>query len=95
MLRRGRTDSFCLTPPQDAKGSRTVPLAGFEVSAASGSEKSEMKHVFRLSHAQQALLLSAPDAELQAKWVELLSKAARGETPADASSNQTEHRKSQ
>ncbi|KAF7664843.1 hypothetical protein LDENG_00161820 [Lucifuga dentata] len=82
---------------QDTKGARAVPLSGFDVSLVSslGSEKSEVKHVFRLSHAQQAFLLSAQDAELQAKWVDLLSKAARGETPTDASSSLTEHRKSQ
>lgn len=69
-------------------------LPGFEVSTVlSGGEKSEIKHAFRLSHIQQTLLLSAPDAELQAKWVDVLSKA--GETPADASASLTEHRKSQ
>ncbi|KAM6929693.1 faciogenital dysplasia [Lycodopsis pacificus] len=81
---------------QDSKGARAVPLPGFEVSAVpSGGEKSEIKHAFRLSHTQQTLLLSAPDAELQAKWVDVLSKAGRGETPADASASLTEHRKSQ
>uniref|UniRef100_A0A7N8Y7I1 Faciogenital dysplasia n=1 Tax=Mastacembelus armatus TaxID=205130 RepID=A0A7N8Y7I1_9TELE len=65
----------------------------FSVSVA--GEKSEVKHVIRLSHTQQTLLLSAQDAELQAKWVDVLSKAARGETPPDASVSLTEHRKSQ
>ncbi|XP_026188793.1 faciogenital dysplasia [Mastacembelus armatus] len=78
---------------QDSKGARVVPLSGFEVSVA--GEKSEVKHVIRLSHTQQTLLLSAQDAELQAKWVDVLSKAARGETPPDASVSLTEHRKSQ
>lgn len=74
-----------------------VPLPGFEVSAVppSAGEKSEVKHALRLSHTQQTLLLSAQDAELQAKWVDVLSKAARGETPTDASTSLTEHRKSQ
>uniref|UniRef100_A0A8C3ADU1 FYVE, RhoGEF and PH domain containing 3 n=1 Tax=Cyclopterus lumpus TaxID=8103 RepID=A0A8C3ADU1_CYCLU len=86
---------------QDSKGARALPLPGFEVGAAvtpppsSGGEKAEVKHAFRLSHTQQTLLLSAPDAELQAKWVDVLSRAARGETPADASTSLTEHRKSQ
>ncbi|XP_040910070.1 faciogenital dysplasia isoform X1 [Toxotes jaculatrix] len=82
---------------QDSKGARAVPLPGFEVSATppSAAEKSEVKHVFRLSHTQQTLLLSAQDAELQAKWMDVLSKAARGETPTDASTSLTEHRKSQ
>ncbi|XP_037540644.1 FYVE, RhoGEF and PH domain-containing protein 3 [Nematolebias whitei] len=82
---------------QDVKGSRAVPLPGFEVVSvpSTTADKSEVKHVFRLSHTQQTLLLSAQDAELQAKWVEALSKAARGEPPADASMSLTEHRKSQ
>ncbi|XP_071401056.1 FYVE, RhoGEF and PH domain-containing protein 3-like isoform X1 [Centroberyx affinis] len=83
---------------QDSKGARAVPLSGFEVTAVSSSsaiEKAEVKHAFRLSHAQQALLFAAQDAELQAKWVELLSKAARGETATDAPTSLTEHRKSQ
>lgn len=82
---------------QDSKGARVVPLPGFEVSVVppSGGEKSEIKHSLRLSHTQQTLLLSAQDPELQAKWVDVLSKAARGETPIDASTSLTEHRKSQ
>ncbi|XP_008286452.1 faciogenital dysplasia isoform X2 [Stegastes partitus] len=80
---------------QDIKGSRAVPLPGFEVSTVPSAEKSDVKHVLRLSHTQQTLLLSAQDAELQAKWVDILSKAARGETPTEASASLTEHRKSQ
>ncbi|XP_068454139.1 faciogenital dysplasia isoform X2 [Clinocottus analis] len=83
---------------QDSKGARAVPLPGFEVGAApapSAGEKSDVRHALRLSHGQQTLLLSAPDAELQAKWMDVLSKAARGETPGDASTSVTEHRKSQ
>ncbi|XP_033982376.1 faciogenital dysplasia [Trematomus bernacchii] len=82
---------------QDSKGARVVPLPGFDVSVMppSGSEKSEIKHAFRLCHAQQTLLLSAQDPELQTKWVDVLSRAARGETPTDASTSQTENRKSQ
>uniref|UniRef100_A0A8C7ZIN6 FYVE, RhoGEF and PH domain containing 3 n=1 Tax=Oryzias sinensis TaxID=183150 RepID=A0A8C7ZIN6_9TELE len=71
---------------QDPKGSRGVPLQGLEVSLVpSGTnDKSDIKHMFRLSHAQQTFLLSAQDAELQTKWVDILSKAARGETPTEA-----------
>uniref|UniRef100_H3BXK3 FYVE, RhoGEF and PH domain containing 3 n=1 Tax=Tetraodon nigroviridis TaxID=99883 RepID=H3BXK3_TETNG len=70
---------------QDSKGARAVPLPGFEVSVIppSSGEKPEGKHGLRLSHTQQTLLLSAPDAEHQARWLELLSKAARGVTPSD------------
>ncbi|XP_060931073.1 faciogenital dysplasia [Limanda limanda] len=82
---------------QDSKGARAVPLPGFEVSASppSAAEKSEGKHAVRLTHAQQTLLLSAQDAEVQAKWIDVLSRAARGESPTDSSSSVTEHRKSQ
>ncbi|XP_041656139.1 faciogenital dysplasia [Cheilinus undulatus] len=82
---------------QESKGARAVPLPGFEVAAASSSagDKSELKHAVRLSHTQQTLLLSAQDAELQAKWLDVLFKAARGETPTEASNSLTEHRKSQ
>ncbi|XP_061650113.1 faciogenital dysplasia isoform X1 [Phyllopteryx taeniolatus] len=82
---------------QDLKGARAVPLPGFEVTTLlpSTSERPEVKHAIRLSHSQQTVLLSVQDAELQAKWVDLLLKAARGETAADASANLTEHTKSQ
>ncbi|XP_067383389.1 faciogenital dysplasia isoform X2 [Channa argus] len=82
---------------QDTKGARAVPLPGFEVSivAPSAGEKSEIKHALQLHHPQQTLLLSAQDPELQAKWMNVLSKAAHGEIPTDASMSLTEHRKSQ
>ncbi|CAB1442547.1 unnamed protein product [Pleuronectes platessa] len=82
---------------QDSKGARAIPLPGFEVSASppAAAEKSEGKHAVRLTHTQQTLLLSAQDAEVQAKWIEVLSRAARGESPTDSSSSLTEHRKSQ
>lgn len=89
---------FLQSNGQESKGARVVSLPGFDVSVASASpgEKSEVKHAFRLSHTQQTLLLSAQDEELQAKWVDVLSKAARGQTPTDASSmSLAEHRKSQ
>ncbi|XP_011600878.1 faciogenital dysplasia [Takifugu rubripes] len=82
---------------QDSKGARVVPLPGFEVSVIppSSGEKPEGKHGLRLSHAQQTLLLSAQDAEHQSKWLDLLSRASRGETSSDVPASQTEHRKSQ
>ncbi|XP_077459925.1 faciogenital dysplasia [Stigmatopora argus] len=78
---------------QDMKGARALPLPGFEVTMLSPS--TEIKHAIRLSHSQQTVLLNPQDAELQAKWVELLSKGARGEAATDASTNLTEHQKSQ
>uniref|UniRef100_A0A8C5D5W0 FYVE, RhoGEF and PH domain-containing protein 3-like n=1 Tax=Gouania willdenowi TaxID=441366 RepID=A0A8C5D5W0_GOUWI len=81
----------------DSKGSRPLPLPGFEVSALQPgpSDKSEQKHVIRLSNTQQTLLFSAQDADAQAKWVEVLTKASRGETPSEPLNKLTEHRKSQ
>lgn len=88
---------YLQTSGQDSRGARAIPLPGFEVSVAapSATEKSELKHVFQLSHSQQALLFSAQDTEVQAKWVELLSRAARGEMPTDTPFSLTEHRESQ
>lgn len=89
---------FLQSNGQECKGARQVSLPGFEVSAVTSlsSEKSEVKHGVRLSHSQQTVVLSAPDAELQAKWVEVLSQAARGESPSETPpTNLTEHRKSQ
>lgn len=82
---------------QDSRGVRAIPLPGFEVNMAapSATEKSELKHAFRLSNSQQALLFSAQDAEVQDQWVELLSRAARGETTTVTPVSLTEHRKSQ
>ncbi|XP_034028648.1 faciogenital dysplasia isoform X2 [Thalassophryne amazonica] len=80
---------------QEAKGARVVSLPGFEVSVVPTNDKSEVRHALRLIHGQQALLLSAHDTELQAKWADVLSKAARGESASDALTNQTEHGKSQ
>ncbi|XP_014000898.1 FYVE, RhoGEF and PH domain-containing protein 3 isoform X1 [Salmo salar] len=88
---------YLQTSGQDSRGARAIPLPGFEVSVAapSATEKSELKHAFQLSHSQQALLFSAQDTEVQAKWVELLSRAARGEMPTDTPFSLTEHRESQ
>uniref|UniRef100_A0A1A7WRA7 Faciogenital dysplasia n=1 Tax=Iconisemion striatum TaxID=60296 RepID=A0A1A7WRA7_9TELE len=82
---------------QDIKGSRVVPLPGFEVVSVppTTADKSELKHLFRLSNTQLTLLLSAQDAEFQAKWVEVLSRAAGGECAAEASMSLTEDGKSQ
>uniref|UniRef100_A0A4W4DYR6 FYVE, RhoGEF and PH domain containing 3 n=1 Tax=Electrophorus electricus TaxID=8005 RepID=A0A4W4DYR6_ELEEL len=80
---------------QDTRAARMIPLPGYEVSTSlSPSEKSEGKHVFKLSHSQHSLLFSAQDSELMAKWVELLSLATKGEV-SDTSDNPTEPQKNQ
>ncbi|XP_036390023.1 faciogenital dysplasia isoform X1 [Megalops cyprinoides] len=78
---------------QESRGARAFPLVGYEVSVP--ADKQEMKHVFRLSQSQHTLLLSAQDSELQTKWVELLTRAAKGEAPAEIPVSQAELRKSQ
>ncbi|MCJ8735189.1 hypothetical protein PDJAM_G00244130 [Pangasius djambal] len=85
---------YLQTGNQDARGARMISLPGYEVSTVlTPSEKSEGKHVFRLSHSQHALLFSAPDAELMDKWLECLSHAAKG-VALETSLSLTEHRKS-
>ncbi|XP_072538303.1 faciogenital dysplasia isoform X2 [Salminus brasiliensis] len=86
---------YLQTGSQDVRGARTIPLPGYEVSTSlPPSEKSEGKHIFRLSNSQHSLLFSAQDLELMGKWVELLSYATKGET-SEMSVGVTEHRKSQ
>ncbi|XP_075431016.1 FYVE, RhoGEF and PH domain-containing protein 3 [Ascaphus truei] len=64
----------------DGRTLRAIPLPGYEVSLPSASDKVELKHVFKLCQSQQHLLFSAEDEDLQMKWKEILSKAAKGET---------------
>lgn len=86
---------YLQTSSQDVRGARTISLPGYEVSTSlPPSEKSEGKHIFRLSNSQHALLFSAQDSELLAKWVELLSHAAKGEV-LEMSVSLIDHRKSQ
>ncbi|XP_061864406.1 FYVE, RhoGEF and PH domain-containing protein 3 isoform X2 [Colius striatus] len=65
---------------QDGRSPRPIPLPGYEVSLPGSGEKFEAKHVFKLCQSQQTLYFSAEDEELQIKWMEILTKAAKGET---------------
>ncbi|XP_029456728.1 FYVE, RhoGEF and PH domain-containing protein 3 [Rhinatrema bivittatum] len=65
---------------QDGRMPRTIPLPGYEVSLPSANEKFETKHVFKLCQSQQTVYFSAEDEELQMKWKEILTKAAKGIT---------------
>ncbi|MBN3297769.1 FGD3 protein, partial [Amia calva] len=67
---------------QESRSPRAIPLPGYEVSLP--TEKLDMKHAFRLSQSQQTILFSAEDEQMQLKWVEVLLKAAKGETVSDA-----------
>uniref|UniRef100_A0A8D0G7C6 FYVE, RhoGEF and PH domain containing 3 n=1 Tax=Sphenodon punctatus TaxID=8508 RepID=A0A8D0G7C6_SPHPU len=74
---------------QDGRTPRAIPLPGYEVSFPNPGEKFESKYVFKLCQSQQTLCFSAEDEELQIKWMEVLSKAAKGEAEdgAEGSSN--------
>ncbi|KAM8994942.1 FYVE, RhoGEF and PH domain-containing protein 3 isoform 9-T12 [Ara ararauna] len=65
---------------QDGRSPRPIPLPGYEVSLPGSGEKFEVKHIFKLCQSQQTLYFSAEDEELQMKWMEVLTKAAKGET---------------
>ncbi|XP_074952737.1 FYVE, RhoGEF and PH domain-containing protein 3 isoform X2 [Phalacrocorax aristotelis] len=65
---------------EDGRNPRPIPLPGYEVSLPGSGEKFEVKHVFKLCQSQQTLYFSAEDEELQMKWMEILTKAAKGET---------------
>ncbi|KAI1892940.1 hypothetical protein AGOR_G00138680 [Albula goreensis] len=84
---------YLQTSGQEARGARAIPLPGYEVSVP--GEKQDMKHVIRLSHCQQTILLSAHDSDLQAKWVEIFNKASKGEAPTETPVCPAEFRKSQ
>ncbi|EMP27895.1 FYVE, RhoGEF and PH domain-containing protein 1, partial [Chelonia mydas] len=65
---------------QDGQTPRAIPLPGYAVSLPSSGEKFEVKHVFKLCQSQQTIYFSAEDEEQQTKWMEILTKAAKGET---------------
>ncbi|XP_046726817.1 faciogenital dysplasia isoform X2 [Silurus meridionalis] len=86
---------YLQTVSQDVRGTRTISLPGSEVTTLlTPTEKSESKHVFKLSNSQHALLFSAVDVELMDKWVELLSQATK-RVALETSLSLAEHRKSQ
>uniref|UniRef100_W5N9Q6 FYVE, RhoGEF and PH domain containing 3 n=1 Tax=Lepisosteus oculatus TaxID=7918 RepID=W5N9Q6_LEPOC len=62
---------------QESRSPRAIPLPGYEICLP--QDKQEMKHVIKLSQSQQTILFSAEDEELQMKWMDILSKAAKGE----------------
>ncbi|XP_048873003.1 faciogenital dysplasia [Brienomyrus brachyistius] len=78
---------------QESRFPQAIPLTGCEVSTP--TERQEMKYVFRLNLAQQVLLFSVQDQELHTKWMEVLSRASRGEAPTETPVSQAEFRKSQ
>uniref|UniRef100_A0ACB8EH96 Uncharacterized protein n=1 Tax=Sphaerodactylus townsendi TaxID=933632 RepID=A0ACB8EH96_9SAUR len=65
---------------QDGPISRSIPLPGYEVDFPPSGEKFESKYVFKLCHSQQTMHFSAEDEEQQMKWMNILTKASKGET---------------
>uniref|UniRef100_A0A8C0K8D7 FYVE, RhoGEF and PH domain containing 3 n=1 Tax=Canis lupus dingo TaxID=286419 RepID=A0A8C0K8D7_CANLU len=64
---------------QDGWPPRTVPLSGCTVSVLDPAEMPDSRHVWRLQRGQQSLYLSTPSVDLQKRWLEALSAAARGD----------------
>ncbi|XP_069795840.1 FYVE, RhoGEF and PH domain-containing protein 3-like isoform X2 [Narcine bancroftii] len=70
---------------QDGKHARTIPLPGYEIEHPHPVDMIEKKHAFKLRQSQQVFYFSADDEELQKKWIDIISKAARGEVEEDPS----------
>ncbi|XP_059805440.1 FYVE, RhoGEF and PH domain-containing protein 1-like [Hypanus sabinus] len=65
--------------PQDVKALRSVPLIGFEVGTPDPGEKTDRRHSFLMSQSHLTLHFSAESEDLLQRWVNALSRAARGE----------------
>ncbi|RXM99003.1 FYVE, RhoGEF and PH domain-containing protein 3, partial [Acipenser ruthenus] len=79
---------YLLPSSQEVQLPRAIPLPGCEVSLATA--KLDMKHVFKLSQSQHSILFSAEEEELQSKWIEILSKAVKGESEQEGLCSKTE-----
>ncbi|MGH0187219.1 UNVERIFIED_CONTAM: hypothetical protein FKN15_024235 [Acipenser sinensis] len=79
---------YLLPSSQEVQLPRAIPLPGCEVSLATA--KLDMKHVFKLSQSQHSILFSAEEEELQSKWLEILSKAVKGESEQEGLCSKTE-----
>ncbi|KAF7647753.1 hypothetical protein LDENG_00167190 [Lucifuga dentata] len=67
--------------PQDVKAQRSMPLIGFEVSLPESCDRLERRHAFKISQSHLTLYFSAEGEELQRRWMDVLSRAGRGEEP--------------
>ncbi|KAL1020540.1 hypothetical protein UPYG_G00001430 [Umbra pygmaea] len=65
--------------PQDVKAQRSVPLIGFEVSLPESCDRLERRFAFKISQSHLTLYFSTDGEELQRRWMEVLSRAGRGE----------------
>lgn len=64
---------------QDVKAQRSVPLIGFDVSLPEPCDRLERRHAFKISQSHLTLFFSAEAEELQQRWMDVLSRAGRGE----------------
>ncbi|XP_061745207.1 FYVE, RhoGEF and PH domain-containing protein 1 isoform X2 [Nerophis ophidion] len=67
--------------PQDVKAQRSVPLIGFEVSLPESCDRLERRHTFKICQSHLTLYFSAEGEELQRRWMDVLSRAGKGEEP--------------
>lgn len=65
--------------PQDVKAQRSIPLIGFEVSLPEPCDRLERRHAFKMSQSHLTVYFSADGEELQRRWMEVLSRAGKGE----------------
>uniref|UniRef100_A0A673AAJ9 FYVE, RhoGEF and PH domain containing 1 n=1 Tax=Sphaeramia orbicularis TaxID=375764 RepID=A0A673AAJ9_9TELE len=65
--------------PQDVKAQRSIPLIGFEVSLPESCDRLERRNAFKISQSHLTLYFSAEVEELQRRWMDVLSRAGRGE----------------
>ncbi|XP_053151637.1 FYVE, RhoGEF and PH domain-containing protein 1 [Hemicordylus capensis] len=65
--------------PQDVKAQRSMPLIGFEVNLPESGERVDRRHAFRISQSHLCWYFSPETEELRQRWMEVLSRAGRGE----------------
>ncbi|XP_015266956.1 PREDICTED: FYVE, RhoGEF and PH domain-containing protein 1-like [Gekko japonicus] len=65
--------------PQDVKAQRSMPLIGFEVNLPEPGERVDRRHAFRISQSHLCWYFSPETEELRQRWMEVLSRAGRGE----------------
>uniref|UniRef100_A0A673AAJ5 FYVE, RhoGEF and PH domain containing 1 n=1 Tax=Sphaeramia orbicularis TaxID=375764 RepID=A0A673AAJ5_9TELE len=66
-------------PQKDVKAQRSIPLIGFEVSLPESCDRLERRNAFKISQSHLTLYFSAEVEELQRRWMDVLSRAGRGE----------------
>ncbi|XP_078065759.1 FYVE, RhoGEF and PH domain-containing protein 3-like isoform X2 [Mustelus asterias] len=69
---------------QEGKNARTIPLPGYEIELPSSADAIEKKHAFKLRQSQQIYYFSADDEELQKRWIDIITKAAKGDVEEEA-----------